>query len=74
MSNILDKVPDWLKSLDHMENELRGAARHGLILRWNEACEHLSQARNHLERAMREAKGEEPPDGPRTRLRKEGEF
>ena len=55
-------------------NELRRAARHGLIFRWAEACEHLSQARGHLEQAMREAKGEEPPDGPQTPLRKEGEF
>ena len=28
----------------------------------------------HLEQAMREAKGEEPPHGPQTPLRKEGEF
>jgi hypothetical protein len=39
-----------------------------------EACEHLSEARGHLEQAMRDAKGEEPPDGPRTPLKKEGEF
>src|SRR5881392_4100171 len=64
MSDILDKVPDWLKSLHHMENELRRSARHGLIFRWKEACEHLSEARGHLEQAMREAKGEEPADGP----------
>ena len=74
MSDILDSVPDWLKSLHHMENELRRSARHGLIFRWKEACEHLSEARGHLEQAMREAKGAEPPDGPRTPLRKEGEF
>ena len=73
MSDILDKLPEWLKFLHHMENELRRAARHGLIFRWKEACEHLSQARGHLEQAMREAEGEEPPDGPRPPLRKEGE-
>ena len=71
---LLDKIPDWLKSLHNMENELRRAARHGLIFRWKEACEHLSEARGHLEQAMRDAKGEEPPDGPRTPLKKEGEF
>jgi len=67
MSDILDMLPEWLQSLHHMENELRRAARHGLIFRWTEACEHLSQARGHLEQAMRETKGEnrltglEPP-------------
>ncbi len=30
-------LPDWLKSLWHMENELRNAARNGLILRKDEA-------------------------------------
>ena len=74
MSDILDKLPEWLQSLHHMENELRRTARHGLIFRWTEACEHLSQARSHLEQAMREAKDEEPLVGPRGPLRKEGEF
>jgi hypothetical protein len=27
---LLDKIPDWLKSLWHMENELRRPARNGL--------------------------------------------
>src|SRR4051812_23207079 len=27
---LLDKIPDWLKSLHDLENELRRAARHGL--------------------------------------------
>jgi hypothetical protein len=43
--DLLDKIPDWLKSLHHMENELRRAARQGLIFRWKEACENLSEAR-----------------------------
>ena len=72
--DILDQIPDWLNTLHDMENELQRAARHGLIFRWKEACEHLSEARGHLEQSMRDAKGEEPPDGPRTPLRKEGEF
>jgi hypothetical protein len=32
-NDLLDKIPDWLKSLWHMENELRNAARNGLIAR-----------------------------------------
>ena len=71
--DILDQIPDWLNTLHDMENELQRAARHGLIFRWKEACEHFSEARGHLEQSMRDAKGEEPPDGPRTPLRKEGE-
>ena len=57
-----------------MENELRNAARKGLILRTEEASGHLAQARQHLETALNEAKGAEPPNGPQTPLRKEGEV
>jgi hypothetical protein len=64
MADLLQKIPDWLKSLHHMENELRRAARHGLIFRWKEACEHLAEARGHLEQAVRDAKGEGPTEGP----------
>ena len=73
-NDLLDKIPDWLKSLWHMENELRNAARNGLILRKDEASGHLAEARRHLEQAMNEAKGIEPPNGPQTPLRKEGEI
>ena len=31
--DLFDKIPQWLKSLHEMENELRNAARKGLILR-----------------------------------------
>jgi hypothetical protein len=48
----LDKIPAWLKSLWDMENELRSAARNGLILRSDEASTHLGKARQHLEKAM----------------------
>ena len=72
--NLFDRIPQWLKSLNEMENELRNAARKGLILRKEEASEHLAQARQHLERALNEAKGVEPADGPQTPLRKEGEV
>ena len=73
-NDLLDKIPDWLKSLWHMENELRNAARNGLILRKDEASAHLAEARRHLEKAMNEAKGIEPANGPQTPLRKEGEV
>jgi hypothetical protein len=73
-NDLLDKIPEWLKSLWHMENELRNAARNGLILRKDEASAHLAEARRHLEKAMNEAKGIEPPNGPQTPLRKEGEI
>jgi len=73
-NDLLDKIPQWLKSLYHMENELRRAARNGLILRNEQATEHLAAARRHLDEAMKEAKGQEPPNGPQTPLRKEGEF
>jgi hypothetical protein len=73
-NDLLDKIPDWLKSLWHMENELRNAARNGLILRKDEASAHLAEARRHLEQAMNEAKGIEPANGPQTPLRKEGEV
>jgi hypothetical protein len=51
-NDLLDKIPEWLKSLWHMENELRSAARNGLILRKDEASMHLAEARKHLENAM----------------------
>jgi hypothetical protein len=73
-NDLLDKIPSWLKSLWDMENELRSAARNGLILRSDEASVHLAKARQHLEKAMNQAKGIEPADGPQTPLRKEGEV
>jgi hypothetical protein len=73
-NDLLDKIPAWLKSLWDMENELRSAARNGLILRTDEASAHLGKARQHLEKAMNQAKGVEPADGPQTPLRKEGEI
>ena len=73
-NDLLDKIPQWLKSLHQMENELRSAARQGLLLRKDEASTHLAEARRHLENALNEAKGVEPPNGPQTPLRKEGEV
>lgn len=72
--NLLDRLPQWLKSLHEMENELRNAARKGLILRKDEAAEHLAQARRHLQEALTEAKGIESTKEPRIPLRKEGEV
>jgi hypothetical protein len=73
-NDLFSKIPEWMKSLYQMENELRDAARNGLILRKQKASEHLAEARRHLENAMKEAKGVEPPNGPQTPARKEGEF
>ena len=74
IDSFFDRIPQWLKSLHEMENELRNAARNGLILRKEVAAEHLAQARRHLQDALGEAKGLEPPNGPQTPLRKEGEV
>ena len=41
--NLFDRIPQWLKSLHEMENELRNAARKGLILRKDEASEQASR-------------------------------
>jgi len=46
--DLLDKIPHWLRSLHQMENELRSAARKGLVLRKDEASEHLAEARRLL--------------------------
>ena len=56
-----------------MENELRDAARNGLILRNEKASEHLAGARRHLDDLMKQVRGE-PSNGPQTSLRKEGEV
>ena len=73
-NDLLDKIPDWLKSLWQMENELRSAARNGLILRKGEAATHLAEARRHLEEALKGARADEPPNGPPAPARKEGEV
>jgi hypothetical protein len=73
-NNLTDKIPEWLKSLYNMENELRSAALSGLVLHRREACEHLAAARGHLQETLKAARGEAPADGPQTSVRKEGEF
>ena len=72
--DLSSKIPNWLKSLYEMENELRDAARNGLILRNEKASEHLAGARRHLDDLMKQVRGEEPTNGPQTPLRKEGEV
>jgi hypothetical protein len=57
-----------------METELRSAARNGLILRKDEAAQHLAEARRHLEEALNGAKGLGSSNAPQTPLRKEGEV
>jgi hypothetical protein len=54
-----------------MENELRNAARNGLILRKDEASAHLAEARRHLESAMNEAKGLGPATTQQTMVRED---
>ena len=57
-------------ALSHGERAAE-CARNGLILRKEEASTHLAEARRHLEQAMNEAKGIEPPNG---RSVTKGEF
>jgi hypothetical protein len=72
---LIEKLPTWLKSLWEMENELRNSARNGLFLRKDDAANHLAEARRHFDEALKAMKGgAEPPDGPQTPLRKDGEF
>ena len=73
-NTLLDQIPDWLKSLWQMEQELRSSARNGLILRKDDAAAHLAEARRHLEEAWKSAQGNEPSDAPKPPLRKDGEF
>ena len=57
MANDLpDKIPDWLKSLYNMENNLRGSARNGLIPRKDKALNHLTEARRHFEEALNQGR------------------
>ena len=72
--DLLGRIPVWLKSLYEMENELRDAARNGIILRNEKASEHLAAARKHLDELLGMAKGKEPANGPETPLRKEAEV
>jgi len=50
--NIRETLPKVLKTLWDLENELRGAARNGVVLRREEASQHLAEARQHLDRLL----------------------
>lgn len=50
--NIRETVPRVLKTLWDLENELRGAARNSVVLRREEASQHLAEARAHLDRLL----------------------
>lgn len=53
MSESIQKsVPGVLKTLWDMENELRSAAQSGVILRGEDARNHLQQARYHLDQLL----------------------
>ena len=73
-NDLSDKIPQWLKSLTSMENELRRAAWSGLVLNRQKASEHLAEARRHLEETLKAARGAEPADAPPTQKRKDGKF
>lgn len=55
--SIQETVPSVLKTLWNLENELRSAAQNGVILRGEEARNHLQQARHHLDQLLGLAKG-----------------
>jgi len=60
---IQETVPGVLKTLWNLENELRSAAQNGVILRGEDARNHLQQARHHLDQLLGLAKNS-PPDIP----------
>jgi hypothetical protein len=49
---IQETVPDVIKTLWNLENELRSAAQNSVILRREEARNHLQQARRHLDQLL----------------------
>ena len=61
---LLDKVPQSLKSMYYAENELRRALFKGVMLRTDEAREHLAQARRHFDDMLGSRKPEpvNPPE------------
>ena len=79
-SDLFEQIPGWLKSLWHMENELRNAARSGVILQKDAALAHLAESRRHLEDAMKSGTagagsgGDQSPAPPAPPVRKDGEF
>jgi hypothetical protein len=50
--SIKDTIPNVLKTLWDLENELRGAAQNGVVLRGDKARRHLTEARRHLDELL----------------------
>ena len=65
--SIKDAIPNVLKTLWNLENELRGAAQNSVVLRRDEARKHLSEARRHLDELLGLARSSETtgPEGSR---------
>ena len=53
MTNIIESIPTYLKSLWDLETELRRAAQNALFLRNAEASLHLEEARRHFNDALK---------------------
>ena len=66
--DLLGRIPAWLKSSTRWKTDS------AMLRRGEKASEHLAAARKHLDDLLGMAKGEEPPNGPQTPLRKEGEV
>ena len=76
---MLDKVPQALKSMYHAENELRRALFKGVMLRTDEAREHLAQARRHFDEMLGSRTPDPinppaPTESDKAAPRKEGDF
>lgn len=76
---VLDKIPQALKSMYYAENELRRALFKGVVMRTDEAREHLAQARRHLDEMLGSRRPEAvnppmPTEADRAAPRKEGDF
>jgi hypothetical protein len=50
--SIRETVPKVLKVLWDLENEMRGAAQNSVIMRRDEARQHLADARRHLDELL----------------------
>ncbi|MFM9849123.1 MAG: hypothetical protein ACKVP3_18410 [Hyphomicrobiaceae bacterium] len=76
---MLDKVPQALKSMYYAENELRRALFKGVMLRTDEARQHLAQARRHLDEMLGSSKPvpvnpPAPTESDKAAPRKEGDI
>jgi hypothetical protein len=78
-SSLLDRVPQAVKSMYYAENELRRALFKGVVMRTDEAREHLAQARRHFNDMLGSRKPEpvnppNPTESDKAAPRKEGDF